>query len=159
MFSKAVNIARYAVGGGGLYYGLGQLNSNLADAVAIVSLCAVGVVGVLSFISHVLLHEQDAKKIGFSKNTVSFQFEVGFANLAFGLVAIISYLADWGLRVNTALILGYALYLLQAGFLHLYTSRANKKVSRPNIIRALVTFVFSGAMLYVVFKSISSNLF
>lgn len=159
MLEKAVNFTRYAVGGGGLYVGLSQLNSDLANGVAIVSLCAVGVVGVLSFVSHVLLHEQDAKAIGFSKNTPGFQFEVGFANLAFGLVALISYFSNWGLRVNTALILGYGLYLLQAGFLHLYNSKANKKVFKVNLIRAGVTFAYSGTMLYIVFKSIGSNLF
>ncbi len=159
MLVKLISIARYAIGGGGLYLALSQLHSNLPHAVALASLTAVGFVGTLSFVSHVFLHEGDAKRIGFSAKTPSFQFEVGFANLAFGLTAIISYYADWGLRANTALLLAYAIYLFQAGVLHAYTGRASKKTRQANLIRAGLTFIFCGAMLYVVLEAVTSVAF
>lgn len=150
---------RYALGGGGLYLAMTRLPSDLPNAVALATLTAVGIVGTLSFVSHVLLHKQDAKQIGFSTKTASFQFEVGFANLAFGVVAIISYFADWGLQANTVLLLAYALYLLQAAILHAYTARANKKTRQTNLVRSGLTFIFSGLMLYIVSQAISSAQF
>jgi hypothetical protein len=160
MLNKLVVFVRYAAGGGGLYIGLSQLHSDLPHAVAIACLGAVGVVGTLSFVTHVLLHEQDAKRIGFETKTVSFQYEVGFANLAFGITAIISYFGNWGLQVNTALILAYAIYLFQAGVLHTAKSLAGKKKDMTHLVRGgLITFAFSGAMLYVAFRSVTSSLF
>lgn len=159
MLVKLVSYIRYALGGGGLYIAISQASTDIAQAVAIATLFAVGIVGVLSFVSHVLLHAGDAKMIGFSSKTPSFQYEVGFANLAFGVVAILSYCQDWGIRSNTALLLAYALYLLQAGILHLIESRRKKKMSRTNLIRASLTFVFSGLMLYVVLLAINSSSF
>lgn len=156
---KLVSDLRYALGGGGLYFAFSQMPSDIAQAVATATLYTVGVVGILSFVSHALLHEGDAKMIGFSSKTPSFQYEVGFANLAFGAVAVLSYCQGWGIRANTALLLAYSLYLLQAGVLHLVESRRTKKMSQTNLIRAIVTFVFSGAMLYIAVQAIFSSTF
>lgn len=156
---KLMSYVRYILGGGGLYIALGQVSSSMPDAVATATLFSVGVVGILSFISHALLHEGDAKMIGFSSKTPSFQYEVGFANLAFGVVAVLSYFQNWGIQANTVLLLAYALYLLQAGLLHLIESRRNKKLRRANSIRAALTFVFSGLMLYLAVMAISSVAF
>jgi hypothetical protein len=159
MLAKIFNILRYGLGGGGLYLALGQINSDLPQATALASLAAVGVVGTMSFISHVLFHKQDAKQIGFKTDSVNFQFEVGFANLAFGAVALISYFAHWGLQANTVLLLSYALYLFQAAILHAYTARTNKKTRQANLIRAGLTFLFSGTMLYIVVQIMNSGQF
>jgi hypothetical protein len=159
MLARIFNIFRYTLGGGGLYLALGQLHSDASKAAALASLTAVGFVGIMSFVSHVLLHKQDAKQIGFKTDNVSFQFEVGFANLAFGAVALISYFAHWGLRANTVLLLSYALYLFQAAILHAYTARVNKKTRQPNLIRAGLTFLFSGTMLYIVIQVMNSGQF
>lgn len=156
---KLISYIRYALGGGGLYIALSQASTDISQGVATASLFAVGVVGVLSFISHVLLHEGDAKLIGFSSKTPSFQYEVGFANLAFGVVAILSYCQDWGIQANAALLLAYALYLLQAGVLHLIESRKKKKMRGVNLSRAILTFVFSGLMLYIAVLAIRSSSF
>lgn len=159
MAARIFNLLRYVLGGGGLYLALGQLHTDLPQAVALASLTAVGFVGVLSFVSHVLLHKQDAQQIGFKTNSVSFQFEVGFANLAFGIAAFISYFAHWGLRANTVLLLSYALYLIQAAILHTYTARTDKKTRQANLTRAGLTFVFSGLMLYIVIRALNSGQF
>lgn len=156
---KLVAYIRYIIGGGGLYLAVNYLQTDIIQATATATLFTVGVVGLLSFVSHVLLHEGDAKLIGFSSKTPSFQYEVGFANLAFGIVAMLSYFQNWGIKANAALLLAYALYLLQAGILHFMESRKNKKMRRANLIRALVTFAFSGTMLYVAFVAINSSSF
>lgn len=155
MLVQFVAFIRYAAGGLGLYIGLNQLSTNVNDAIAITCLSTVGIVGVLSFVSHVLLHTGDAKRIGFSTKNVDFQFEVGFANLAFGVVAIISYFLNWGLQTNIALILAYALYLFQAGILHTTKSLFGKKIDMVHLIRGgLITFIYSGTMFYIAFQSI-----
>ncbi len=156
---KLVFYVRYILGGGGLYVALSQMPNDISQALATATLFSVGIVGILSFISHVLLHEGDAKMIGFSGKTPSFQYEVGFANLAFGVVAVLSYLMLWGIKANTTLLLAYALYLLQAGILHFVESRKSNNMSRANLIRAILTFIFSGLMLYIVFQAISSSVF
>lgn len=156
---KLVSYLRYALGGAGLYFAFSQLAASPAEAVATATLYTVGAVGILSFVSHALLHEGDAKMIGFSSKTPSFQFEVGFANLAFGVVALISYVDGWGIRANTTLLLAYSLYLLQAGILHFAESRRKKKMSQTNLIRAMVTFAYSGAMLYIAAHALSSSAF
>jgi Ca2+/Na+ antiporter len=76
--------------------------------------------GIISFISHVIFHKSDAKRLGLESANPGFQFEVGFANLAMGLVAAFSIIFHWGVAANIAIILCYALYLLQAIILHLY---------------------------------------
>lgn len=156
---KLVSYIRYAIGGGGLYFALNQASTDIAQGIATATLFAVGVVGVLSFVSHTVLHEGDAKMIGFSSKTPSFQLEVGFANLGFGVVAILSYYQQWGIQANTALLLAYALYLLQAGILHLVESRKKKKLRHANLVRACATFIFSGMMLYLVFQAVGSSSF
>lgn len=156
---ELVSLARYALGGLGLYFAQTQAADNPTLAVASASLFAVGFVGILSFVSHVLLHSGDAKMIGFSSKTPSFQYEVGFANLAFGVVAVTSYYQQWGIQANTVLLLAYSLYLLQAGILHLVESQKSKKARRPNLTRAVATFVFSGTMLYFVTHAINSSAF
>ncbi|MBP9718916.1 MAG: hypothetical protein KBD46_00410 [Candidatus Levybacteria bacterium] len=155
MLVQLVAFIRYAAGGAGLYLSLSYLHSNVTEAVAIASVSAVGMVGVLSFVSHVLLHTQDAKRIGFSAKNVDFQFEVGFANLAFGVVAIMSYFLNWGLHANTALLLAYAFYLFQAGILHTAKSLFGKKIDMVHLLRGgIITFVYSGTMFYIAFQAI-----
>jgi hypothetical protein len=118
---------------------------------------AVGFVGVLSFVSHVLLSKQDSRQIGFGSKEKSFQYEVGFANLAIGVAAIVSYSANWGMQANATLLFVYALYLLQAGILHAYVGLKNPKARAANFRRAIPTFVFSGALYYIFYLALSSN--
>lgn len=44
-------------------------------------------------------------------------FEVGFANLAFGLTGFLPALAEWETHAQVVVLLGYALYLFQAACL------------------------------------------
>lgn len=157
MKAKALLFLRYAIGGMGLYLALSQVHDNLTDAAAVATLTAVGLVGVLSFVSHVLVSKDDAKQIGFGQKEASFQYEVGFANLAIGVAAIVSYVAGWGIEANATLLFVYALYLLQAGLLHLYTGIKSKKARAANLKRAIPTFIFSAALYYIFYLILSSG--
>jgi len=159
MKAKLLLFVRYTIGGVGLYLGLAQAHSDIANAVAIATLMAVGIVGILSFVSHVLLNQQDAKQIGFAAKESSFQYEVGFANLAIGVAAVISYCANWGIRANATLLFVYSLYFLQAGILHVYTAVISNKRRAANLKRAIPTFIFSAALYYLFYLAISSGQF
>lgn len=66
--------------------------------------------GVLSWVRHVLTWKEDAARLDAAdRPTPFFQWEVGFANGAFALA---------GLLAMAAVVLGYAMYLLQAGMLN-----------------------------------------
>ena len=67
-----------------------------ASALAIVTPTAVGLVGLLAFVRHFLFHQSDAKRLGWESNRSEFQYEVGFANLAFALVAFMAYFGASG---------------------------------------------------------------
>lgn len=154
-----ISIIRYVVAGIGFFFGFYFLSEgNLSLAIGIVALATVGIVGLISFISHVIFHKADAKRIGFENQNPGFQFEVGFANLALGLVAIVSYLANWGIIANTVLILTFAVYLFQAGILHTWKSFSGKEKNIGHFLkRGLVTFFYSGMMLFFAVTGIISG--
>ncbi|MCX5997439.1 MAG: hypothetical protein NTV42_07550 [Chloroflexi bacterium] len=97
--------------------------------------------GFISFFGHVIYHESDARRLGLESANPGFQFEVGFANLAMGLVAADSLVFHWGVAANIALILCYALYLLQAIILHLYRFIKREK-SDAGYLWGSVVFAF-----------------
>ena len=94
--------------------------SDARPAIEIILLTCVAFNGIISFISHVIFHKSDARRLGLESANPGFQFEVGFANLAIGLGALFSLVFHWGVAANVAIIICYALYLLQAIMLHLY---------------------------------------
>jgi hypothetical protein len=72
-------------------------------------------------------------------------FEVGFANLAFGFMGILSVLAPWGLRAQTLVLFGYAAYLFQAACLHGYRYFTDPNKSPARLWRSTIA-----TLLYVV---------
>ena len=72
--------------------------------------------GVLSWVRHVLAWKEDAARLDAADQpTPFFQWEVGFANGAFALAGLLAVVFDWGVGAMAAVVLGYAMYLLQAG--------------------------------------------
>jgi hypothetical protein len=77
------------------------------------------VMGVLSWVRHVLTWKEDAARLDAADQpTPFFQWEVGFANGAFALAGLLAVAFDWGVGAMAAVVLGYAMYLLQAGLLN-----------------------------------------
>ena len=75
--------------------------------------------GVLSWMSHVLVWREDAARLDAADQpTPFFQWEVGFANGAFALAGLLAVVFDWGVGALAAVVLGCAMYLLQAGLLN-----------------------------------------
>jgi hypothetical protein len=103
-----------------LTYAVGALGIGLAFSTAFSAdpslrwgcLFAVGVAGVLSFVRHALFDRGDAARMGWDNGmTNPFQIEVGLANLAWGLLAVIAVILDWGLPVYSACFLVFGIYM------------------------------------------------
>ena len=105
--------------------------------------------GVLAFVRHFVFHESDAKRLGWESTGPEFQYEVGFANLAFALVAFLAYFGGWAVAAQVAVVLGYGVYLLQAALLHTWQSVHGEGRLRRLLQSALPALAFSLLMIYL----------
>ena len=148
MIAWVLHILELVAGILGLGVGVSRL-PDAASALAIVTPTAVGLVGLLAFIRHFVFHESDAKRLGWESTGAEFQYEVGFANLAFALVAFLAYFGGWVAAAQVAVVLGYGLYLLQAALLHTWQSVRGEGRLRRLLQSALPALVFSLLMIYL----------
>lgn len=151
--AKFLAISGIFVGSTGIFFGFYFLTSNdIALAVKIVTLSTVGVVGVLAFVRHVIFHKSDAERLGWETDRPDWIYEVGFANLAFAVIAILSVFPDTGIVPQALIILGYALYLMQAGILHGYRYFTDEKKSFARLFRSsIATLLYAIMMSYFSF--------
>jgi hypothetical protein len=154
MIAKILAIARIAVVTAGIaiaFYWL--FGGSPATAIHVVAFTTVGLVGVISFASHVIFYKSDAARLGWSSDHPAFQFEVGFANLAFALTAFMAFFWNWGEIAETVIVLGFALYLFQ-GMLFFIWRVVNEK--KPRLwFNVGSFFLFSGMMLVFVIAALS----
>ncbi|HTY14901.1 MAG TPA: DUF6790 family protein [Methanoregulaceae archaeon] len=114
----------------------------------------VGVVGIISFVRHSVFYRSDQARMGWQQDHPEFQLEVGYANLAIGIVALFAAGLNWGPLACGMMLLTYGIYLLCALFLHLYEAlhakdirtRATKSVINTGIF-VIVLLVFAGLAL------------
>jgi hypothetical protein len=137
---------RYLLGTIGIFLGWLFISDEGPDkAILWVCLLAVGAVGVVAFLSHVVFARADARRLHWPVG--GFQYEVGFANLAFAIVAILAVTLEWGAAAQAAIVIGFAIYLLQGGLLFV-----RRMLTEENGIRFLrnviLFFLFGGMMLY-----------
>ena len=149
--SKVLMQVTWLVGGIGLFFGLKALsNGQIASAVQWVALWSVGGVGLLSFVRHAVFHRSDAVRMGWDLGKRNdFQIEVGFANLAWGVVAIVASVLNWGNMVLGCLILVFGIYMVQAAMLHLLESARSPK--RPWTASQFVNVAFAVVLLWFAF--------
>ncbi len=113
-------------------------------------------VGFLSFTGHLIFHKSDARRLGWESNKPYYQYEVGFAHLAFALIAFITYFGNWGVAAKILAVLGYALYLLQVGLLYTKRSLSEHRIFTRYFLRhAIATLVYVVLMFYFVAKAMS----
>jgi hypothetical protein len=124
-------------------------------AVEVVAVMAVGIVGFIAFVSHVIFSRSDAERLGWGTDHPYWQYEVGFANLSLAVVTFVTWIAGWGIRVLAVLILCFAVYLLQSGFLHGWQSL--KEQDGKRLGRAIQTIFFSIVMIGFGFMGIVSG--
>jgi hypothetical protein len=149
MIAWVLHILELIAGVFGVGVGLSRL-PDAASALAVVTPTAVGLVGLLAFVRHFVFHESDAKRLGWESSTrPEFQYEVGFANLAFALVAFLAYFGAWAVAAQVAVVLGYGLYLLQAALLRAWQSVRGEGRLRRLLQSALPALIFSLLMIYL----------
>ena len=112
-------MATYVLGGVGYFLGFQQAaSSDAASAIAPVAVLSVGLVGIVSMIRHSVFHRSDAVRMGWDLGRRNnFQIEVGFANLAIGVPALLAVVLDWGTAAQAVLVLAYGLYFAQVAVL------------------------------------------
>ena len=133
-------------------FGVGVGISRLPDAtsaLAVVTPTAVGLVGLLAFFRHFFFHESDAKRLGWGSGRPEFQYEVGFANLAFALMSFLAYFGGWPVGARVVVVLGFGLYLFQAALLHTWQSVRGRGGLRRFLQSALPALVFSLCLIYL----------
>ncbi len=148
MIAWVLHILELIAGIFGVGVGIWRL-PDAASALAVVTPTAVGLVGLLAFFRHFLFHQSDAKRLGWQSTRPEFQYEVGFANLAFAVVAFLVYFGEWPVGAHVAVVLGYGLYLLQAALLHAWQSVRMQGGMRRLLQSALPALAFGLLMIYL----------
>ncbi|MBA2714629.1 MAG: hypothetical protein H0U55_13870 [Rubrobacteraceae bacterium] len=133
MIAWVLHILELLSGIFGVAVGFARL-PDAASALQIVTPTAVGLVGLLAFVRHFIFHESDAKRLGWESTRPEFQYEVGFANLGFALVAFFAYFGGWGVAAHVAVVPGYGLYLLQSAILHVWKSVSGEGGLRSGVL-------------------------
>lgn len=153
--NKVINIIRYTVIFISVFWGFYFVDSNPEVTMKIVAMGLVGLVGILSFVAHVVFHKATAKQLGWESDVPDWQFEVGFANLAFGLAGILTIFSFFNMSSRIVIVIAYSLYLLQAAILHGYRALSVNPVNTKKLIfSCYLTFVFVVAMAILVILSI-----
>jgi hypothetical protein len=147
-----IGIISWIVGGVGIFFGFFYLTNDPSTSLRIVTFSTVGIVGVLAFIRHFFFFKSDAKRLKWETENPNWIYEVGFANLAFGFMGLLSVLAGWGTHAQVLALFGYALYLFQAACLHGYRYFTDAKKSPGRLWRScLLTLLFVGMMSFFAF--------
>ena len=119
----------YLAGGAGVAIGFNTVSGDDPSLTAAV-LLAVGLAGFLSFLRHSVFHRSDAVRMGWDfGGRNNFQIEVGIANLAFALLAVLAVVLDWGLVAEASAFLVFGFYLGGAAIMLLTSPRDEE--SRP----------------------------
>jgi len=149
--ARIISLLGIIVGGTGIFFGFNYLYDEPILALKIVVITTVGVVGILGFIRHCIFYKSDAKRLGWETDRPDWMFEVGFANLSFGIMGFLMFISNFGLVTYTLIIFGYSIYLMQASFLHLHRYLTGENKSKQNLwISFILTLLFASMMFYFV---------
>lgn len=154
--SKYINLTGMLIGSVGIFFGFYFLSEgNLPMALHIVTATTTGVVGILAFIRHVVFHRSDAMRLGWETDRPDWMYEVGFANLAFGIIGLLTSFATWGMVPQAVVLLGYAIYLFQAAMLHTWRYITDEKKSPARLWRSsIATFLYAAMMTFFALKGL-----
>jgi hypothetical protein len=135
----------------GIFLGIFFIFISTDLAVRIAAAILVGVVGILSFVRHSVYFASDQVRMGWHQDHPEFQIEVGYANLAIGIWALIAAVLSWVL-VCGAMLAIYGTYLLCALLLHLSQARAHKDLHDPALrMRAIRSAISTGFFVIALF--------
>jgi hypothetical protein len=127
----------------GIFAGIFFLFTDPGTAIVVVTLLLVGGVGILSFLRHSIYYRSDQARMGWSQEHPEFQIEVGFANLAIGLAALIAIVLNMGPLAYGMTLLIYALYLLCTLVLHAWEALYSREMRKRAIQSTFNTGLFT----------------
>lgn len=145
--SGLISLVSMITGTAGIFFGFYYMPDQPLLALRLVTFSTVGVVGVLSFVRHFVFYKSDMKRLGWETEKPDWMFEVGFANLAFGLIGIVSVFSGMGKDAMALVLAGYAVYLLQAGLLHGYRYFTDTLKSPARLWRSCIATLLYVAMM------------
>ena len=122
------------------------INPDLAYRVAAATL--VGIVGLLSFLRHSVFYRSDQARMGWVQDRPEFQLEVGYANLAIGLIALLAAGLNWAPLACGLSLLTYGTYLLCALLLHAYEAMYVVEI-RARATKSVINTAFFVTALYI----------
>jgi hypothetical protein len=135
--------ATIAVSMVGIFLGIFFMFMNTDLAVRIATALLVGVVGIISFVRHSVYFRSDQVRMGWAQDHPEFQIEVGFANLAIGIWALVAAVLNAGTMVCGIMLGIYGMYLLCALILHACEAFAGEALHLPADRQRAVRSVFS----------------
>ena len=117
--ARLLMILTYLAGAVGIGLAFYEVGDDSKLALTYITIAYAIVMGLLSWVRHVLVWQEDAARLAADDQpTPFFQWEVGFANGAFAIAGLLAVAFDWGVGAMAAVVLGYAMYLLQAALLN-----------------------------------------
>lgn len=143
----------YAVGVAGLAIAMSTVNDSPAT-LSTGCLLAVGAGGILSFLRHSVFNRSDARRMGWDYGTRNnFQIEVGLANLAWGTLAVLAVVLDWGIHAEAASFLVFGFYMASVAAMVALPSDGERVRPWPMVVTMAA---FGGLMLYVGFQGMAA---
>ncbi|HAQ65466.1 MAG TPA: hypothetical protein DCR43_06410 [Bacteroidales bacterium] len=145
---KFFSLSRILVSGAGIFLTFWFYESDQGSlAFLILSATTVIYSGLTGFITHVIYAKEDARRLGWEAGNKSFQYEVGFANLAFALAALVTLGVGMSNEAILIVIIGYALYLMQASILHFINYLTHRRETGYLVRSVLLPLVLEIMML------------
>jgi len=114
----------------GLFLAIYFMFTDVEFAIYLATFALVGLIGIVSFLRHSVFYRSDQARMGWHQEQPGFQIEVGFANLAVGIAAIVAVALDLGLLACSMCLLMFGLYLACACGLHAYEFVKSKEEKR-----------------------------
>jgi hypothetical protein len=141
--------ATMAVSMFGIFIGIFFLFINPDLSIRVAAAVLVGVVGIISFLRHSVYYLSDQQRMGWRQDHPEFQLEVGYANLALGIWALVAAVSGW-ILVCGVMLAAYATYLFCALLLHLTEARAWEELHIPaHRSRAIRSVISTGFFVLV----------
>jgi hypothetical protein len=110
----------------------------------------IGVLGFWGFLGHIFYSEKVSKSIGW--NTNGFQYEIGFCNLALGVLGLISSLNTTSYNFKLATLIYLTIFLEGAALVHLYDYFINNNSSINNSGNIILYDIFTPIILIYTLK-------
>jgi hypothetical protein len=130
----------------GLFLAIYFFTDSSKNGIYVATFTLVGMVGIVSFLRHSIFYRSDQVRMGWHQDRPEFQIEVGFANLAFGIAAIVAVVLDLGIAASSICLMVFGIYLACACGLHA-REYINTKDQKKSPIKVLITAYLAAILL------------